>query len=245
MRKWIGATLAGFAAMVVSPAVAQEALSDPGWSDPAFAQYLDALKATDATDSAASAPFGVAFSLPVLGLPAVEPGNAAASQLRAGAQPMPLGASVADWPACAAANPAITTIPETPDQSAGIEPGSWYVRTLDFGCVVLVIEGSRSAPPSDGAAASPELQESGAMTIEYFDENAGQTQDEEGRVVEGIAAQELPDRGSPTIGIALGGLTYGMTVECLVPESRGFCNSEKGLRELTRQLTVVDGQPEN
>ncbi|RWN27583.1 hypothetical protein [Mesorhizobium sp.] len=185
----------------------------------------------------------IAFSLPVFGLP----GLGEAAPAVDGSAAVPLRMAVTSWPDCAAAVPEITTVPAKPEQAAGLEPGTWYVRTFDFQCVEIVVEGDRNLPDSAAVGnQAREVGESGSIVIEHFDENAEAEIDAQGETVptRGDAAPALPDKGMPVIAYTRGNLTYSFTVVCSADDSRAFCDDEQGLRELVQQFTVIAGQPQ-
>ncbi|KAB0681348.1 hypothetical protein [Aureimonas leprariae] len=223
-----------------SQSFAQNGLVDPGWSDPAFASYLDAARARGATGRD---PFGgtveaPTFTLPVLGLPGVE--GVGDAQERSASDGAALSRNVPDWPSCASPDPTVVTVPESPARSAGAPAGSWYTRTFDFGCVMVTLEGDRN----DGGAAFADRSspESGTADVSIFDENAGEGMNAEGRsTVEGPLGLTSP--GSANIGLVLGNLTYGVTIDCVVPESYAYCRNTEGLRQFAKKLAVVGGAP--
>ncbi len=210
---------------LAAPAFSQETLQAPGWDDPVFSDYVarHGARIGEAADSP-----GVDFTLPVLGLLSVETGNAAAAPDDAAPQ-LPLSMTMPGWPECAAAEPEIVTIPETMDQLAGAPEGSWYVRSFDFGCLGLILEGDRTVPDARVTNAAPMPEESGTLRISRFIEDGG--------------AIDPALAGQPTIALSLGGLVYSLTVECRSEEAWPFCADDDALRSLVRELVVVDGSP--
>lgn len=208
-----------------------EALVDPDWSDPFFSTYLEEGSTKSAlTDSA------VEFSLPVLGF------GAAAGEL---ALPLGdrLGAAIEAWPACAPAEPDTVTIPADPDDAAGLELGTWFTSTYDFGCLQIVVEGDRNRPDPALAPAPEAALESGAIEISRHDENAGFVLDGEGHTRAAPTALEGPPPGEALISYTRGNLIYGITVSC-TRESAAFCASNGALRALVGELSPVAGRPQ-
>jgi len=207
-------------------------LLDPGWDDPAFARYSAAAK--DFGGPILESPNAVVFTLPVLGLASVEPGNIIAESVLTDKQRSPLAANVEAWPGCAAEVPQITTIPANREQTAGLPEGSWYVRTMDFGCLYMILEGTRNAPAPEFP--QPETAaESGTIEVSWFDENGG---------LDPKTGEAPLNLGNAIVGMHLGNLLYSLTVECTSAEAQLLCNDVGSLRSLAQQLTVVDGQPD-
>lgn len=217
-------------------AVAQgesEKLLDPGWNDPFFADYLER-QGTDAAPSLG----GVRFSLPVLGFSRSPSGTDAAPEFPLGQQ---LAAVIPSWPACAKGRPKTVTLPSVPEQAAGVEPGTWFTSTYDFGCLQIVVEGDRNSPDPAVAPDPEPAPESGAISIVYQDENAGVPLDTNG---DAAPALETPAAGGmPIISYTRGGLTYAITVAC-TPPSQSLCADSGALRTLTERLVPVAGRPQ-
>lgn len=229
----------------VTGSAAQE-LRDVGWTNTYFDSYRSALQARpEAAPQPGGAPgepgTSIVWLMPVFGI--LGTGEDAPG---ATAGPIPaLQDRVLDWPDCAGEDPQIKTIPETVEQAAGLIPGSWYVRTFDFGCIKLVLEGSRNEPDPT-AAPGGEVQESGTVELKFHDENAGAAIDPDGNLLprsDVTGAPVATDRGTPVLTITLGNLPYSLTIDCVSPESRNFCNSEVGLTSLAEQLVVIAGDP--
>jgi len=229
---------------VVTGAAAQE-LRDVGWTNTYFDAYRSAVQGRSEAPQPGGGPAeggsSMVWLMPVFGILGTGEDAPGAT---AGPVP-PLQERVPDWPGCAGGDPQIKTVPATAEQAAGLVPGSWYVRTFDFGCVVLVLEGDRNAPdPSAGPGG--ELQESGTVELSFYDENAGAVMDPDGNELpqsDPTRAPQVTDRGKPILTITIGNLPYSLTVDCVTPESRSFCNSEAGLRSLAEQLVVIAGDP--
>jgi hypothetical protein len=211
----------------------ESTLIDPDWEDPFFADYIAQNRAGFARESAA-----VSFSLPVLGfLPAGDVTENAAFA----AVDLNLAGTVSGWPECAAESPEITTVPQTPEQAAGLEPGTWFTSTYDFGCLQVIIEGDRNRPDPALVPQPDALPESGTVEITVFDENAGAVLDAEGRATDSGAQLSEP-ASEPLINYTRGNIVYTITVSC-APESRSFCNNNGALRDLSGQLVPVAGHP--
>jgi hypothetical protein len=226
------AVIAGGQAARAQPAET-DALVDPGWADPFFSTYLEQDSAETALTGSA-----VEFSLPVLGFAAESaPGDLA---LPLGDR---LGAAIEAWPTCAEAEPDVVTIPADPDDAAGLDLGSWFTSTYDFGCLQIVVEGDRNRPDPALAPAPEAALESGAIEISRHDENAGFVLDSEGNTRAAPTALEGPPPGEALISYTRGNLVYGITVSCM-RESAAFCASNGALRALVGELSPVAGRPQ-
>ncbi|WP_306752406.1 hypothetical protein [Paracoccus actinidiae] len=224
---------------------AQPALVDPGWEDPAFAAYMERADARSAFGERAIAEEIVdgTFSLPVLGLAEVEGEGRDRSGLGGTPfDPAAFAADIPDWPECAANVPDIVTVPEDPARAPGSPPGSWYVRNFDFGCVHLSIEGDRTALPPE--IAGREFGESGTIAVSFFDENAGEAMDAEGRSALLDETPGLVTPASASVAIMLGNLVFGLEVECLALEAYALCRNVAALTLLAQKLQVVGGRPD-
>ena len=224
---------------------AQPELVDPGWDEPAFAAYVDRADARSALGDKAIAEeiVGGTFSLPVLGFARVEGEGRDRSGLGGTPfDPMAFSADIPDWPDCAADIPDIVTVPEDPSRTPGSPPGSWYVRNFDFGCLHLSIEGDRTALPPEFA--SREFGESGTIAVSFFDENAGEPMNVEGRSTLLDETSGLVSPASASVAITLGNLVYGLEVECLAPEAYALCRNVAALTRLAQDVQVVGGRPE-
>jgi hypothetical protein len=228
---------------------AQE-LIDPGWNDPVFAKYLSALEHRSDADRNAitmglvdSDGSQVAFTLPVLGFSAVEREDADRSGLDgAPFNPAALGEGIPDWPGCANQAPKITTVPFEPADVSGAPEGSWYVRSFDYDCMEVTLEGDQNPLPDSFAQLV--MKDSGTIEVNWFDENDGIYQDGTGRELGASAVEEsVIPRGVPTVSIYLGNLIYGMEVYCVEPSTIPFCNNGEAIRALAARLSVVGGQP--
>lgn len=221
---------AAAAGSAAAQAPTTDTLVDPGWNDAFFAPYV-----AQPRDDAAFTANSVTFSLPVLGFPDAGPGGLAE----------PLGerlrASLSQWPACASPQPEVVTVPANATQSAGLEPGSWFASTYDFGCLQIVIEGDRNPPDAALVPERDALPESGTIVISRQDENAGYSIDEAGRAL--MIPGENQPLGEVLIAYTRGNLTYGITVSC-GPESGAFCSDNGGLRALVGELVPIAGRPQ-
>ncbi len=233
----------------LNPASAQELL-DPGWNDPVFAKYISTLEDRSGTDRDAvsvglvdSDGSQVEFSLPILGFAAVEREDADRSGLDGVPfDPKSLGEGIPDWPDCANQAPIVTTIPLEPEDVLGVPIGSWYVRSFDYGCMEVTLEGDQN-PIANGFAQTAR-KDSGTIEIDWFDENDGVTLDTTGRELEAGAIEgTVIPRGVPTLRIYLGNLVYGMEIYCIELSTFPFCNNGEAIRSLAKRLTVVGGQP--
>ncbi|MBB2720287.1 hypothetical protein [Rhizobium sophoriradicis] len=225
--------------------MAGQDLQDVGWNDPYFAPYVARARnlSISRSDRAAILGSNVLFSIPVFGLSGVEKLSPLSNEWRVA---IPLRPRLTSWPDCASTKPIVTTVPETDAQAAGLTPGSWYVRTFDFGCLQIVVEGDRNAPDkaalgSDQRSTPPE---SGTIEIRYEKENGNIEFDEAGRSIVPGAVSASQDRGAPVISYARGNLIYSFTIVCSQAESRPFCNDEASLRNLVAEFDVVAGQPQ-
>ncbi|WP_143744637.1 hypothetical protein [Mesorhizobium prunaredense] len=241
-------TLLAYAAIscVIATGSAAQGLRDVGWTDTYFNSYRSAFRAPGAAAAEPGAgpsepSTSIVWLLPVLGILGTGENAPGAT-----AGPIPtLKNRVPDWPACTTEKPQIKTVPETVEQAAGLIPGSWYVRTINFGCIKLVLEGNRNEP-DPAAAPAGQVQESGTTELNFHDENAGTAIDPEGNLLNQVGPTGAPavkDKGTPVLTVTLGNLPYSLTVDCVTPESRTFCNSESGLRALGKQLVVIAGDP--
>lgn len=224
--------------------LAAQELLDVGWSDPYFASYRNktrSIQSMSGADRRAVLGSEVAFTLPVFGLSGVEKRSRSANEWSIAA---PLRDKLKTWPVCASDNVSVTTIPETADQAAGAPLGSWYVRTFDFGCMEIIVEGDRNV--RDKAAAGSQrqsLSESGKIDIHYEKENGDAKVDQDGRSVPSDALSAIPDQGTPVIAYSRGYLVYSFTVVCSQPETKAFCNDRQSLETLVTEFNVVEGQP--
>lgn len=238
-----------FLLFFVDEGVSQE-LIDPGWDDPAFEHYLSVIESLDGTDRDAitkglvAASDNVTFTLPVLGFAAIERPNGLRDGLvNPDLGPEALGANIPDWPECAETLPEIVTIPSDREMAEGTRIGSWYVRTIDYGCMQIVLEGDRNPLPN--GFAKPELGESGSIEIDWFDENDGTEVDHEGHVQHTDSLQsDVRLRGVPNATITIGSLQYGMSIYCNDFETLAFCNNKTAIELLAQRLTVVGGEPD-
>lgn len=214
-------------AFLAGPAYPQ--LIDPGWEDPLFATYLEDPDARRGNLLGTSGGLGagvdesIVFSLPVFSL---QGSGEVTGGLGAG--DVDIRQTVPGWPGCAAREPSIITVPEVAAQSAGLKPGSWYSRTLDYGCIVAVIEGDQNQPDLTAGSRVPGLERSGNSVVTY----------------QGGDADEPLVGGIPTIGLRAGNLVYSMTVYCVNSQSLQFCADEGSLMALPRALVVVAGLPD-
>lgn len=213
-------------------AASTDGLIDPGWDD----AYFEAYRALSAPDAAFSENT-INFSLPVLGFRDALAGPDSLAK--------PLGermqTALPGWPACAAASPKVVTIPANASQSAGLQLGTWFSSTYDFGCVQVVVEGDRNLPDRSLVPEAGELPESGTIVIAREDENAGASVDPEGNA--NLTSAAPPALGDVVISYTRGNLTYGITVSCSA-EGASFCANNGALRALVGELVPVAGRPQ-
>lgn len=216
-------------------AFGQADLLDPGWGDPAFRDYLDRAGGRMLGDNGLGrAIVDISASLPMLGFPEIEGESADRAALGTAFDPVAFAEDIPDWPACASPTPEI--------KSVGDESGAWYVRNLDFGCVQMIIEGDRTAPPPRFSGRS--LGDSGTIEVTVYDENAGVPIDAEGRSdILAVDPADIPP-GMAVASIVLGNLIYGLQVSCVDPAAYALCRNTEASRRLAEKLRVVGGAPD-
>jgi hypothetical protein len=234
MKRYFAALLSVILVFEGGALIAQEsspgALIDPGWDDPFFANYLQQ-QGTRLSNEA------VSFSLPVLGFPTTGAPGPETLEPPLGDR---LAATVEAWPACANDQPSVVTVPNKPEQAAGLELGTWFTSTYDYGCLQIVVEGDRNLPDPALISKPAPVPQSGSIEISRLDENDGAALNAEGNEL--IAPNSRRPYGDVLIGYTRGNLVYTITVSC-GPESEVFCSSDSALRALVGQLTPLAGRP--
>ncbi|EGE55747.1 UNVERIFIED_ORG: hypothetical protein GGD44_000126 [Rhizobium esperanzae] len=225
----------GVLCTAVNTSLAQQSLTDPGWDDKFFADYLEAQG-----NAAASAAGGVNFSIPVLGYAGSD--DAAGPPSTLGAK---LTSVIPNWPACANGEPTVTTVPNSIEQAVGANAespiGSWFFRTYDFDCMQIVISGDRhKSNRSDNAADDSPL--SGEIKISRPRENDRELLDQEGHVL-GDAAPGVELKTFPQIKYVRGNLTYTVEVACETAAAN-FCGDDTALTKAVEELEPVAGSPQ-
>ena len=223
-----------------SSAIAQDEaahdLIEPDWSDPFFSAYLR----SNAEQAALDDPGQIQFTIPILGFdqPHEEEGDA-----------LPVGLELQEhvngWPACAVMDPEVTVVPESLEQVADLEPGTWFTSSYDFECIQVVIEGDRNRPEFEAVVSDSLERTSGDIEIDYFNENGSgivSTEDLEGRTIVEDRWARLVGVRQPHIRYWRGNLVYGVMVSC-IPASEAFCSDEAGLRQLVERLVPIGGMP--
>ncbi|MGN7867626.1 hypothetical protein [Paracoccus sp. 22332] len=235
MCAYFRALIVCFLLITSDRALGQVGFLDPGWGDPAFSDYLDrAGGRVLGDDGLGRAIVGISASLPILGFPEIEGESADRSALGTDFDPAAFVEDIPDWPACASPTPEIKNV--------GDETGAWYVRNLDFGCVQMIIEGDRTAPPPQFSGRS--LEDSGTIEVTVYDENAGVPIDAEGRSdILTVDPAEIPP-GTAGASIVLGNLVYGLQVSCVDPTAYALCRNTEASRRIAGKLRVVGGAPD-